>query len=264
MNHNRLVGSSNPCNAGGLAGIVHANTHNGRLWALYGKEASSFSKEFAQTYPSGGGGTVVLGPLLSTAWNQGYPYNLNTPLWYDGTTTVTGCVATAAAQIMKYWNYPATGQGSTSYTWYNGSTNKTLRANFASSTYDWADMTNTYNGGSYSYQINAVAKLMSDVGIAFHMNYGTVANDGSSASTQYATTVFATYFKYSSSIQEVDRVNYASDSAWMQVFKNEVQNGRPSQFAIYEYDSNNNSIGHSIVIDGNITYLDSEEQNKRK
>ena len=44
-----------------------------------------------------------------------------TPLWYTGEATVTGCVATAAAQIMKYWNFPPTGQGSTSYSWSNGS-----------------------------------------------------------------------------------------------------------------------------------------------
>jgi hypothetical protein len=68
--------------------------------------------------------------LCSTLWDQSSPYNQLCP-----TGTYTGCVATAMAQIMKYWNWPVTGVGSHSYT---HATYGTLSANFGATTYDWA------------------------------------------------------------------------------------------------------------------------------
>lgn len=231
--------------AGEMAAIDFSTTPNGRLWDWFKQQPAVFSRSAETTREKTE--ALSIGPLLSTAWSQGDPYNLQTPLWYTGERTVTGCVATAAAQIMKYWNHPATGQSSTSYTWYNGSTNVTLSRNFSTSTYDWANMTNTYGSGSTTTQKNAVAKLMGDVGIAFHMNYGRSADGGSGANTGYGTTVYPTYFKYKSSIQYVYRSSYASDSAWMKVFKNEVQAGRPSQFRAAD---DSGAGGHSFVVDG--------------
>ena len=234
-----------------LAGVDHTKTRNGRLWALFGKDTASFLRESLQT--AAAGETLSLSPLLSTTWDQGNPYNMNTPLWYTGERTVTGCAATAMAQILRYWNYPPAGQSSTSYNWNNGSVNQTLSADFSSSTYNWSAMTNSYGGGSTADQKAAVAKLMSDVGIAFHMIYGTGAAGGSSANTMDGTTIYPTYFKYKSTLHAVYRSNYGSDSAWMQVFKTEVQNGRPSQFRMRDPSAG----GHSIVIDG---YKDSPSE----
>jgi hypothetical protein len=234
-----------------LAGVDHTKTRNGRLWALFGKDAVSFLRESLQTEAVVE--TISLSPLLSTTWDQGNPYNMNTPLWFTGERTITGCAATATAQIMRYWSYPPTGQGYTSYTWNNGSADQTLNADFSSSTYNWSAMTNSYGGGSTAEQKAAVAKLMSDVGIAFHMSYGTSANGGSAANTMFGTTLYPTYFKYRNTLQAVYRSNYGNDSAWMQVFKNEVQNGRPSQMRMRDP----NAGGHSIVVDG---YKDSPSE----
>jgi hypothetical protein len=232
-----------------MAMVDHAKTKNGLLWASFASGDVSFSPE----NPLDTAGVGTLGPLLSTAWDQEDPYNMYTPLWYDGQKTLTGCVATAAAQILKFWNYPATGQGTTSYTWNNGSVNKTLSANFASSSYGWGSMTNTYGSTSSTAQRQAVAKLMSDVGIAYHMEYGKSQTGGSGAVTTEGATVFPTYFGYKSSIKAVARSSYSSDSAWMQVFKTEIQNGRPAAFAIRDP----NAGGHSIVVDG---YRDSPSE----
>ena len=56
-------------------------------------------------------------PLLTTTWNQGWPYNSMCPADATGSGghVYAGCVATAMAQIMKKWNYPITGNGSHSY-----------------------------------------------------------------------------------------------------------------------------------------------------
>ncbi|MCK5743073.1 MAG: Spi family protease inhibitor, partial [Chlorobi bacterium] len=55
-------------------------------------------------------------PLIDTEWSQSPYYNDYCP--YDSSEherAVVGCVATAMAQIMKYWEYPETGSGFHSY-----------------------------------------------------------------------------------------------------------------------------------------------------
>ena len=225
-----------------LAAIDFGETPNARLWKLFSNPAATFAQEYAATADTMD--FLSLGPLLTTTWSQGDPYWLQTPLWYDGRKTYTGCVATAAAQIMRFWRYPATGQGAKSYAWNNGAAYITLSRDFSASSYDWTNMTATYGSASTTAQKNAAAKLMGDVGVAFEMSYGP---DGSGAYTLDGTTVFPTYFKYdSNSIQAVRRSSYASDSAWMKVFKTEAQAGRPAQFSIRDP----NAGGHSVVVDG--------------
>ena len=50
-------------------------------------------------------------PLVKTKWNQDAPYNTLCPV-IDGKATVTGCVATGMAQVMKYHAWPVKGTGS--------------------------------------------------------------------------------------------------------------------------------------------------------
>jgi hypothetical protein len=218
-----------------------------KLWAKLGKGPQEFAAAAGQAATEA---VVSYGPLLTTTWAQGDPYNQQCPLTNLGSTTLVGCVATAASQIMRYWNYPAAGQGSNSYSWYNGSAYMMLSRNFASSTYDWANMPISLSAASTTTQKNAVAKLCTDVGIAFNMNYGA---NGSSAATSLAPDVFKTYFNYQSTATWVNRGSYASASAWMQVFKTEVQAGRPSQLRIQDPSAG----GHSVVVDG---YRDSPSE----
>ena len=53
---------------------------------------------------------MTVEPFLTTKWDQVNPYNLMCPK-IGKSYCPTGCVATAAAQIMKYYKYPAQGQG---------------------------------------------------------------------------------------------------------------------------------------------------------
>ena len=89
-------------------------------------------------------------PLLTCNWNQGEPYNNLCPTYSDNGTTkraVTGCVATAAAQIMYYHRWPVTGTGSHSYVCnVNKTGEQTLSADFGSTTYDWDNMLDSYDG----------------------------------------------------------------------------------------------------------------------
>ena len=107
----------------------------------------------------------AVSPLLTCKWNQNEPYNKKTGYNY------TGCVATAVAQVMYYHKWPIQGKGENTYT--VSSDNKVKHADFSKSYYDWANMKDeyTYYDPGTQREKDAVAKLMSDVGIATNMQY---------------------------------------------------------------------------------------------
>ena len=189
----------------------------------------------------------AVSPLLSTTWNQSPYYNNMCP--YDNNAsdyTVTGCVATATAQIMKYFNHPTTGYGSHSY--YH-STYGTISANFANTTYAWSSMPNALSASSSSAQVTAVATLMYHVGVAVDMDYSTVSSGASTTSNGTASDASAenalkNYFKYSPLIHSISLEDY-STTEWCNILKNELDNNRPIL-----YSGRDTSGGHAFVLDG--------------
>ena len=177
---------------------------------------------------------TVVGPLITTSWNQGYPYNNFCP---NG--SITGCVATAMAQIMKYWNYPAHGIGWHSYTPYSHPEYGELTANFNDTYYDWVNMTNTYDYNSTNTQQQAVATLMYHCGVSVNMDYSPSA---SSAGTVHDALRY--YFNYSSEIEYLDRQNF-TDNEWIAMMRNELNASRPMF-----YRGEDGSVGHAFVCDG--------------
>lgn len=189
-------------------------------------------------------------PLLRTTWNQGLYYNSMCP--YDVNYhehSATGCVATATAQIMKYWNWPTNGYGSHSY---SHNSYGTLNANFGASTYDWNNMPNELSTNSSATEINAIATLMYHIGVAIEMDYGVVATGGSSgygystlgeinASSQHA---LIKYFKYSPDMQVLSQAEY-STAEWKAVLMGELDQNRPIL-----YSGRGPMGGHSYVCDG--------------
>jgi hypothetical protein len=137
-----------------------------------------------------------ISPLLGNIkWNQGDPYNQQCPV--DPTTdqrSVTGCVATAMAQIMRYHGWPAQGVGSTSYT--TGKRSISVSADF-NTTYDWANMTPTYGSSSVQTEKDAVAKLMFHCGASVMMDYASNESGAASANVMVA---LRTYFDYDTGI----------------------------------------------------------------
>ena len=80
-------------------------------------------------------------PMLTTVWAQNDPYHYYTPAFFTGEQCVTGCVSVAAAQVMKYYEWPKRGIGSSSYDWNNGVTTKELTCDYEHD-YDWSLMVN--------------------------------------------------------------------------------------------------------------------------
>jgi hypothetical protein len=176
-------------------------------------------------------------PLIQTKWDQSPNYNVLCP--YDNQysqRTVTGCVATAMAQIMKYWNFPTNGSGFHSY---NHPKYGTLSANFGSTTYQWGSMPNIVSSSN-----NAVATLMYQCGVSVDMNYGVSSQGGSSAQTLDVVDALKTYFGYPTSVQGKYRSNY-TETQWKNLLKTELDASRPIQYA-----GSGSGGGHSFVCDG--------------
>ncbi len=187
---------------------------------------------------------MSLAPLVHTTWNQSPYYNAMCP-----SNSVTGCVATAMAQIMRFWSYPAMGTGSSSYCdcTAGGYTNQygTLSANYGATTYNWANMPNSISSANTS-----VATLNYQCGVSVEMDYDpngsgaqVIDYGGGSPSAQNS---YITYFGYDpSTIQGYDKANYA-DAAWITLLKSDLDIGRPIQYI----GADSSAGGHTWVCDG--------------
>jgi len=119
-----------------------------------------------------GQNSVAVSPLVSCTWNQRAPFYNQCPT--SGTQhCLTGCVATAMAQVMYYWKYPAQAPALDGYTSeVNGATVDALPGG----TFDWDNMLDVYPTNATAQQKDAVAMLMRYCGQACHMGYGTSAS----------------------------------------------------------------------------------------
>ena len=191
----------------------------------------------------------AVGPLVQAKWNQAPYYNAQCPYDYNANErTVTGCVATAMAQIMKYWSYPEHGLGNHSYVPSSHPEYGTLYVDFSAVTYQWSSMPNSVTSAN-----SAVATLMYHCGVSVDMMYGIPAapDYGSAAyiidyggGRACAETALKTYFDYKSSLHGVKKNDY-SDSQWIALLKNELDNGRPMLYGGFS-----SSGGHAFVCDG--------------
>ncbi len=125
--------------------------------------------------------------LITTTWGQSYPYNSFNPT-ISGEYTLTGCVQTALAQLMRYHEHPAAGSGVFTHQW-NG---QTLTA-VMNRPFNWSIMPDKADGNVPKYQRDEVAKLMRDIGILNRANFGV-----DSTSTSFYYTEFSRAFGYSS------------------------------------------------------------------
>ncbi|MGI6369462.1 MAG: T9SS type A sorting domain-containing protein [Ignavibacteria bacterium] len=181
----------------------------------------------------------VVPPLIKTKWGQEAPYNNLCPYDEDaGKRTLTGCVATTMAQIMKYWNFPVSGKGE--YTYGHGQYGK-LSADFENTTYDWDNMTNEYNQNSSKEEIKAVATLTYHCGVALSMHYGV---ETSGTEEHYIVSSLKTYFMYDDNIKIIHRSDY-NNNTWIDILKKNLDNHQPMPYA-----GEANAIRHSFICDG--------------
>lgn len=179
----------------------------------------------------------AIAPMVKTVWNQSEPFNNMCPA--NGTRRcVTGCVATAMAQIVNYHKLPTgNGTGSASVT-YNGTT---YTFDYANESFDWNNMLDSYNGSYTSEQANAVAKLMYACGVGVDMSYGTGA---SAAATSDVVGALVNHFGFDKGARVFTR-SYYTLSDWNDLVYNQLKDYGPVQVS-----GRNDGGGHSFVCDG--------------
>lgn len=166
--------------------------------------------------------------LLSSSWRQSPPYNNDCPnegcSWpdhdYFNQNVRVGCVATASSQIMRYWCWPPYGVESP----YNDS-------------YDWPNMPDRLSTSSPIDQINAVAELCHEVGMAEDMIYGC---DKSSTQWYEVDDALEDHFRYSTNCDWRDRDDHDAGE-WFDLAKEQLNWNRPVQYRVED---------HEIVCDG--------------
>ena len=224
---------------------------------------------------------AIVGPLIQTQWDQDAPYYNLCP--GRGTNKAyTGCVATAMAQVMYYWQWPVHGTGSHSYRpldpnepynkWtgypnYSQRYKSTLSADFENTTYDWENMLPIYTSSATTVQNTAVATLMYHCGVATEMMYGNDEDGGSGTYTlnygeeedlANAQNAFWRYFGYKKPVGYMrdglvdGRTTYYekwTDADWTAMVKEELDKQHPIL-----YGGAGDEGGHSFICDGYDSY----------
>ena len=180
----------------------------------------------------------AISPLLGNVeWSQDSPYNMLCP-----GHCLTGCVATAMAQIMYYHRWPEkTMKEIPGYT-----TQKLGLSvdNIPIGPIDWDNILPSYsdNSNASTTQKQAVADLMLKCGTALQMDYDF---EGSGASVQNVAAAMIDYFDYDASATYIRRSDYGMDR-WNKIIYDELAAGRPVCYGGQSFTKG----GHAFVIDG--------------
>ena len=187
-----------------------------------------------------------VGPLLTTRWDQETPYNNMCPTYSGSTKCLTGCVATAMAQVLNYHKMPEHGEGQrTIYYPHGNHSGQAVSANFSEDYYDWNNMLDDYSTTSYTKeQADAVALLMRDCGVAADMEYGG-PSDGSGAYSQDAAAGLRKYFGFAEA-QCVER-DYYKETTWMNMVYRELSENGPMYYGGADAYGKG---GHAFVLHG--------------
>ena len=177
-----------------------------------------------------------VGPLLTTQWSQGKPYNNQCPVNAWGEHMVTGCVITAMAQVMNYYQWPKQGRGKHTNT--GSFPDYVQTCDFSQSIYDWDNMIDNYETTDYTdIQADAVAQLMADLGCAIEAAYGGMY--GTSANDENIPSVAAKYFHYKTLKPE--------GATWDEMLCAFLDQGHPILSSVTLLDGRGS---HTVVCDG--------------
>ena len=200
----------------------------------------------------GGQTRVVVAPLCQTLWNQNYPWNSQCPVSLpdtlgNGGHVFAGCAATAMGMVMKYWDWPARGNGSHSY---NPDGYAQQSANFGETDYHFELMPLTLDSTNNEEDWYYVAQLLHHLGIALDMQY---SPNGSGASAFSVYTAFQSYFRYNRDFPEINAggiipgYGYTNEE-WAQMLKD---GGLDEHLPILYCGSDDGGAGgHAFVCDG--------------
>lgn len=178
-------------------------------------------------------------PLMTTTWDQHYPYNIYCPV-VGSSTCVTGCVATAMAQMVRCIGYYA-GSGYRSYSGVNSDGNN-VEFDYGAYSFDFDNMFDSYPATVTSEQIDQVGSLMLACGLSVSMGYGV---SGSGAQSSNVPEALVRNFGYDKQYTRIYARNDFSQAQWENMLYTQLRLRRP----VY-YSGSNGGSGHAFVIDG--------------
>lgn len=208
-----------------------------------GDSRASASIAEAKALRSSGYQQPTVAPLLgSIQWNQMIPYNKMCPMYNSTDRSVTGCVATAMAQVMMYYQYPKTLQADIP-AYVSHTKHLSIPQINKGESYDWDNMLPQY--ASYEplnytdAQAAAVAKLLYHCGVACEMDYGP------SSGANVTPAILSTYFGYDSDLMQDLNRDVFTLAEWSQIMDKELTAKRPILYGGQSSDG-----GHEFVCDG--------------
>ena len=181
---------------------------------------------------------VTIPPMVTSNWNQRAPYNNRCPE-VDGERSVTGCIATAMAQVMYYWRYP---ERAPSLNGYTTDSHHIWMHPLPSTSLDWDQMLDVYASGAYTdEQGDAVAVLMLYCGQSSQMDY---SPDGSGTYVRNQLQGMRA-FGYSNDMSMLNKSNYDIED-WDAMMLDDLKWGRPILYS----GADGLAGGHAFVLDG--------------
>lgn len=197
----------------------------------------------AKALRSSGYQQPTVAPLLgSIQWNQIIPYNKMCPMYNSTNRSVTGCVATAMAQVMMYYQYPKTLQADIP-AYVTRTNHLSIPQINKGESYDWDNMLPQYASDEpLNYtdaQAAAVAKLLYHCGVACEMDYGP------SSGANVTPAILSTYFGYDSDLMQDLNRDVFTLAERSQIMDKELTAKRPILYSGRSSDG-----GHEFVCDG--------------
>ena len=228
----------------------YPNLESSEEWNNIGQKAvrKTSARKSADALPDS------VGPLLTTTWGQGQYYNALCPEDAGGEDghVLTGCVATAMAQIINYWgqkeeiktrgihSYDVSQLDPGSMGSFNLNQGQ-LTVDFYNSIHNYALMPNALTAESTSEQVNAIAKLMYECGVSVNTLYNTWESGAYNEDVRGA---LISYYGFSSTLGLANRQLY-TNIEWKDSLRANIQRGEP----IY-YSGNDVFASHAFVLDG--------------
>ena len=197
------------------------------LLSYYDKVASHLTDKDIEKKSTRRAVLPSINPLITTTWDQGYPYNELCPI-YEGERCITGCVATALAQVINYNRWPQ--DYTSSVPAYTTESLKIKMPELEPTIFNWDNMTN-----------DDIARLMLYCGQAVQMDYGPSVSGAMSYMEAVALT---SVFGYSQTTHQVNRDSY-NEEEWEALLHYELAEGRP-----IVYNGDGTGGGHCFILHG--------------
>ena len=210
-----------------------------RIDELMGQVA--WQTRLTPTLPKAGEPAEVAPLLGDIEWDQSAPWNSKTPVDGKGKHMPVGCVATAYAQVMRYYQWPDKGEGKVEYK--EPYKTRKHKVNFGKTTYDWANMPASYEDPTKATaeETEALGLLCYHAGVAIETDYDPVAS-GSFA--PLIVRALRNNFRYNKQVTFKRRVNYTQPE-WDRIIRTELAAQRP-----VVYSGTGSGGGHAFVCDG--------------